>query len=96
MKDFKPNITSFITSLQFHMFDATKIFLNLIRQFLPTDLLFFYMAQLKCPRLLSFDVSTHQFGIFGIFHVCVHEINQVTVPRKYYPRCVNALLVPAP
>ena len=48
------------------------------------------MVQLKCSHLMLFDSSIHQFGIFGIFHVCSHEIIQVTVPRKYYPRCVNA------
>ena len=96
MKDFKPNITRCIKSLQLQMFDATKIFLYMIRPFLTTDLLFFYMVQLKCSHLMLFDSSIPQLGIFGIFHVCIHEINQVTVPRKYYPRCVNALLVPVP
>ena len=65
-------------------------------QLLLIDLCFFDVVKLKRSDLLSFEFSIRQFRIFGKFHVCVHEIIQVTVPRKYYPRCVNALLVPVP
>ena len=98
MKDFKPNTTTLTKIIPVSPgMMRRRFFSTRFGQLLLTDLWSFDVAwQLNCQVFFSFDFAKRQFGIFGIFHVGIHEINQVAIPRKCYPRCVNALLVIVP
>jgi hypothetical protein len=96
LKDFKPKATSLIKIFEVPYGMVRWRFFSISVEFLFTDLYSFDLARrLNFQGFLSCDFVNFSFGFLG-FHEGIHEINQVTIPRKYYPRCVNALLVIVP